>query len=370
VLGSRKRAWFWIAVGGAAFPAIAALAFTVGARISLAPYVVLGAIAILAVAAGVSGLRQPGSGAEPVSYRHTYRLFAALGGLITLALVARGLAVPSSFGERGYYRGDARREAMVARAPRLAGKQTCVECHKLQSRTNDKDVHRSVQCEDCHGPGDAHVKDAKSDNIASTKDKAACLVCHRLLSARPGPFPQVAWRDHFKAMGVTDEKTECVECHDPHEPLFLERPLSEARMHPLIHRCRDCHTGRIDEAKPRPPTHPMFFECGYCHAAKAADFADRPHGDIACTKCHLFQKESDFAGRIVLNSDPRFCLLCHGKADFRAAKTEATLIDWPKHLEDVRAESKDDSTPCVPCHRPQLHGEPGATPRVGGPTHG
>src|SRR5262249_25971970 len=135
--------------------------------------------------------------------------------------------------------------------------------------------------------------------------------------------------------------------------------------HPLIQRCRDCHTGQMAETTERPPHHPATFECSYCHTALAKDFDKRPHGDVGCTTCHLFIKESDYAGRIVLDDDPRFCLLCHGKAAFRDDKTVAA-IDWPKHLEDVHAQNTDDSTPCTSCHRAALHGEPGTTPRVGG----
>jgi hypothetical protein len=337
------------------------------ARFSLALPIALGAIALAAIALGIGALnrRAAAQNEDPVSYRHTFRLFAVVGAGLLVALVTRCHAVPDSFGERGFYRGDARREAMVARAPRFQGDAACLECHRFQGKMTAKDVHRTVRCEDCHGPGDLHVKDQKTESIAVDRSRDGCLVCHRLLSARPGAFAQVSWREHFKQRGVTDDTTACLACHDAHEPLFLEKPVAQARLHPLIHRCRDCHTGKVVETAERPSNHPSIFECAYCHAAIAKDFAKRPHGDIACTSCHLFIKESDFAGRIVLDQDPRFCLLCHARAKFRDDKLAAT-VEWPRHLADVKAGTDDDSTPCTTCHRSALHGDPAKTPRVGG----
>lgn len=363
--------------------AVAAIVVTAGwveraseaPRFSLALLVVMGMGAVTLLAVGVGTLASTGSDgstpAEPADYRHTYPLFGLLALALLGALVARGFGVPATFGQFGYYRGGAPAEARQVRPPRFVGKEACRECHDFQAGLHDKDVHRTVQCEDCHGPGDVHAKaDEKTGNIVLPKNKDNCLVCHRQLLARPGPFAQIRWRDHFDFVGVREDKvaqTECVECHDPHEPLFLQKPLKEARLHPLIHRCRDCHLGRTDEKKKRPEEHPAIFECSYCHKAIAKDFDTNVHSDVKCTTCHLFLRESDFAGRIVLNRDPRFCLLCHARREFRDGKDakgnpipdeRPHLIEWPAHLKAVEAGPEYTSeTPCVKCHAAQLHGD-------------
>lgn len=338
--------------------ALALLYFIQGARAARRPDLTLIVVAALLtvglLAAGIGALRLRAEPAQQAvgpaaDYRHAYRLFAVVGVLLLAALGARSWAVPASFGEFGHYRGTAPRDAQKVRSPRHQGRKSCVKCHELQSEDHGKDVHRTVECEDCHGPAPEHVLvDATKTNIEKRVTKDWCLVCHRQLDARPGAFPQVAWRDHYKAVGVKDEGVECIRCHDPHRPLFLEKPIAEAKLHPLVQRCRDCHAGRPNDRQERPASHPPTFECSSCHEKVTRHGGQSAHRGVQCTTCHLFIKESEAAGRIVRNTDPRFCLLCHAKADFRTS--EAKTIEWPGHLEAVEADSKDEETPCTRCH--------------------
>jgi hypothetical protein len=318
---------------------------------------------VILVAVGVSRLRDArqaagGEALPQVSYRHTRRLFLVIGIGLGAALVARSLAVPPTFGEDGYYRGAAVAEAMSF-SPRHLGKAACGDCHSEELELHDKDAHATVECEDCHGPGAAHVDDPGEVKLAKPKGKAFCLTCHQLLSARPGAFPQINWREHFRFVGVKDPNTECVACHSPHEPLFMDRDLRTARLHPLIQRCRDCHQGGMDEKTPRPEGHPAIFECSYCHGSIVKDAATRKHAKIQCTTCHIFTKVSDFAGRIIRDADPRFCLLCHRRTPFRDPNVRP-LVDWPDHLTQVHATGKDAEKRCIDCHRDRIHMVPAA----------
>lgn len=322
----------------------------------------LAALMVVLAAVGVGFLRSARGGpgeVAPADYRHAWRLFAAIGLLLAVAATVRALAIPETFGEQGFYRGAALADARE-RAPRHVGQAACAECHEEQAALHDKDVHLHVSCESCHGPGAAHVESEGEGGIRVPKGKEPCLVCHQLDQARPGAFPQIRWREHYEFVGVADESVACTACHDPHEPLFLDRDLRSARLHPLVHRCGDCHTGDIDAAQARPAEHPAIFECSYCHAGVVADFATRTHQEVRCTTCHLFVKESDFAGRIIRDADPRFCLLCHRAAPFRSADAAPPSIEWPAHLEDVGEEDATPSTPCITCHRDAIHAPPPA----------
>jgi len=279
-----------------------------------------------------------------------------LGGALFVAGVARALAVPGSFGAFGHWRGEAPFEARQLPV-RHQGRAACAECHDEKVALNQKDLHSRVQCEDCHGAADRHVaaqdKVDKDGNrtIAVPRGRDMCLVCHRRLTARPGPFPQIVPEEHFKLVGVRDPQTECTQCHDPHEPLFLDRDIHDARLHPLVQRCRDCHQGRVDEKAARPASHPAIFECAYCHKDVAKSFAGGSHKGVRCTTCHIFSKDTDFSGRIIRDADPRFCLLCHKKAPFRSDDAPPS-IDWAEHRSDVGA---GDDARCVDCHQDRIH---------------
>jgi predicted CXXCH cytochrome family protein len=278
--------------------------------------------------------------------------------VLSAGAVVRVLLKPQTYGQYGPYRGAAAAEARV-RAPRHQGQSVCAKCHAKQARLQAKDAHHRVGCETCHGPGDRHSKDPKV-KLRRPKNKEFCLGCHQVLAARPGSFPQIVPAAHYKSVGVKDLKTPCIRCHSPHEPLFMDRDLRTARLHPVVHRCRDCHAGpERDPATPRPASHPPIFECSYCHPRVVADFSGRTHKKVRCTTCHLFFKEAEYAGRIIRDADPRFCLLCHRDADFRADDAPPG-IEWPDHREDMSEGPQDANKRCIDCHRDKIHEVPGS----------
>lgn len=290
-------------------------------------------------------------------YRHIRLVIIVVIILLAGAAFVRQLFVPDIVvGEYGFYRAVAPEHARDFTIKHV-GETVCIDCHDDVAELHDKDVHATVACEDCHGPGWEHADDpleVPPDYVP--KGKQYCLICHQRLDARPGAFPQIELQEHYDFVGVADKSTDCIACHSPHEPLYLDRDLRTARLHPLITQCRDCHIGRTDRTMPRPAGHPTVFECNYCHSNVVKDFATRSHSIIECTTCHIFIKESDFAGRIIRDSDPRFCLLCHKDAPFRSDDAPPG-IDWPDHLEFVAMEPGDKDKRCIDCHRDRIHAE-------------
>lgn len=299
----------------------------------------------------MNGERQHTEPAQ-TDYRHAYPVFLILIVLIAVGLFVRAQLVPDTFGEDGFFRADALNEEQQ-RPTRYAGQGACEECHDDVAAVHAKDVHASVQCETCHGPGAAHIADPDRPMHPASR-KEDCLICHRQLDARPGSFPQVAWTEHFRFVGVTETNTACVRCHSGHEPLFTDHDLRTARLHPLIQECADCHIGRSDEHMEQPADHPRIFHCVDCHPSITASFENNEHHRVQCTTCHLFIKENNFSGRIVRNSDPRFCLLCHRKTGFKLS-SEIPRIDWPDHLEEVEDDPPDPKRACVECHMINIH---------------
>lgn len=288
------------------------------------------------------------------AFAYSRRLAAIVVLLVGGAAVARAALKPSDFGSLGgHYRGNAPAEAAAA-TPVHQGKQVCATCHAEQFEQHEKDVHVNVQCENCHGPGDAHVAarrasaPADQGRIFRELEQANCLACHRALAARPKLFPTVEVGEHFKLVGVKDPKTPCQACHSPHEPLFLERPVAQARKHPLIHPCSDCHADRGVAARALPAGHVVTFQCADCHAEIAADFAKKPHRHLDCRACHNFHKDSEFSGSIFKNGNPRLCLMCHEAKPFKD-ETVPKIESFEAHRSDVALDG-DEEKRCADCH--------------------
>jgi hypothetical protein len=132
-------------------------------------------------------------------------------GIVSSYMVARHFLTPESFGQYGWYRGDALMER--ASLPRTyAGKKACAECHEDEARQLSKYEHKTLSCEVCHGPGQAHVDSPDVDKLKpDKKNTTSCLRCHEANPSRPNFQKQINVRDHYT--GQT-----CKECHQPHAP--------------------------------------------------------------------------------------------------------------------------------------------------------
>ena len=91
-----------------------------------------------------------------------------------------------------------------------AGKKACEECHSDEYQKLLKHEHKGLACESCHGPGEAHGKDPRKDNIEKS-NFAVCLRCHETNPSRPKWHKQIVIKNHYTG-------SKCTECHVPHSP--------------------------------------------------------------------------------------------------------------------------------------------------------
>ena len=132
-------------------------------------------------------------------------------GIVASYVVARYFLTPSSFGQYGWYRG----EALLERASLpvvFAGREKCAECHEPQNEQLLKAGHKTLSCEACHGPLQAHAADPVSTQTRKEDAFSTCLRCHEANPSRPKSHKQVVAKDHYSGQ-------KCIECHPPHAPM-------------------------------------------------------------------------------------------------------------------------------------------------------
>jgi hypothetical protein len=139
------------------------------------------------------------------------RLAIAFAIFIALFLILRHFLIPESFGEYGFYRGEALTD-QASNAIHYSGQQACFDCHQDIEDAKKDDVHNSIRCETCHGPGQKHVESADKADIIRPAERESCGICHSKNAAKKGEvIHQVDLREH-------NTGKRCIECHNPHQP--------------------------------------------------------------------------------------------------------------------------------------------------------
>lgn len=295
---------------------------------------------------------------------HIIIVFSIIVFFLAAGLIIRLVMQPKSYGKYGNYRWDANKEIM-SKSIINQESRTCGECHNDIYSLHEKDAHYNVPCVDCHGAGNVHVSYYRGDSLKGiTKVQASlpkeynlegCLFCHRKLKARPSDFPQIDQSEHYQFLHVNDMKTKCIECHSPHEPVFLLTEVSKSRIHPIVYRCTECHDKKPQKSPKEVAGHPTIFECIDCHKEIVKDFSSKPHNNyVECRTCHLYHRENETTGRIYKNGNAKFCLLCHEKKPFKDEKYPPK-IEWPAHVGNSNIIAKKDESICLNCHMDKIH---------------
>ncbi len=203
------------------------------------------------------------------------------------------------------------------------GADTCLACHEdavtlgvfqtvhgVPSDERSPFGHGQLQCEACHGPGDAHsgrvrrgqerppVISFKAGDVANiVQQNAMCLDCHD---------SGVGLAFHDGAHG--NDEVACVDCHSSHNPVD---PVLQTSTQPAV--CYDCHVEQRSQSL-KAFAHPLFegkMDCGSCHSTHgdtvASELARETVNDT-CQQCHAETRGPYLWEHAPVSED---CGLCH-----------------------------------------------------------
>jgi len=147
---------------------------------------------------------------------HVLRPLYVILAIVGLILVARTMVVPKDFGvqERGYMYGwyrKANEEEWKAFKVKYQGKEYCQTCHAEEEQQVNASRHKTIECENCHGPAVEHP--AEPQKLILDRSRELCIRCHTYLS-----YP-TSKRSEIKGIDPDQHNPggECVGCHNPHQ---------------------------------------------------------------------------------------------------------------------------------------------------------
>ena len=255
------------------------------------------------------------------------------------------------------------------------GAETCKTCHEDIYNGWEKSPHWKQTfkeggaakhgCEDCHGPGSAHVEGGGDKTKifkfeeASVKDiNDRCLTCH------------VGGPEHMNTINSEHAKSgvSCTACHSPHHPESREFLLKKSQPElcftchlsqkaqfdmPFHHRvnegliqCTDCHNphGTVKPKQVRTSAS-QDAVCFKCHTDKQGPFVfeHQPVKTDGCQICHQVHGGPN-PHMLRLSNVNLLCLQCHTQSSFSGAPGAPSFHNQASFFQS-----------CVLCHS-QIHG--------------
>ncbi len=244
--------------------------------------------------------------------KHLVRAGALLLSVLLLVFVVpRVMPIPAFLEEYGFHPEETEEdtEKWASLPIQFASSAVCLDCHQDKYNIWEQGNHRTISCENCHGPAQEHLKTGAPPTVTH-KTRELCGLCHAKLVSRPSNFPQV----DMEEMGGN---AECITCHDPHDPRAGMPPQVP---HTLKERtdCQSCHGPHEPFMPPPQVTHTLEgrTECLSCHGpqeVRGVTLPQIPHtleGRTDCLTCHntsgVKPFPEDHAGRTSAT-----CLNCH-----------------------------------------------------------
>lgn len=129
-----------------------------------------------------------------------------LGGMALL--IAIGASWAGLGGLAGFYQ-EANTEEWANLAAKLVAPSQCQACHPSTYAGWAASGHRTVNCQNCHGPAAEHIQGRGKPLIENSQE--LCGFCHSKVTGRPADFPQVGLTEHAG-------QSACITCHRPHGP--------------------------------------------------------------------------------------------------------------------------------------------------------
>jgi len=209
--------------------------------------------------------------AQPESIKGQLKLAEANNLMEWLTQPSQGPA-PATPSSKGPAAGGKKTSAPVE--AHFVGAQVCLTCHSSQAAAFEKTLMGRIgktqkgkfDCENCHGPGSAHVKAGGGRGVGG------------IISFRPEDQARTAEENN----GV------CLACHEKGDRTYWNGSTHETRG--LM--CTNCHTIMKEVSRKRQLK--TAFEpdtCFQCHKDRRAQMARSSHmplreGKITCTNCH------------------------------------------------------------------------------------